>query len=141
MIYYATHGPTVFAPTCFRVAGGIVCCPGSAFLQPLLRDVLIAAALPARDRALTPFDRGSHHAATLSWADSDAASTNADGGVIAPTIPIVSVVAIPPDLNVDALGHLEFLGLRWSSRQDSRQHRGGCRYGKSDLHHPGYSLA
>src|SRR6266699_4947671 len=49
----------------------------------LLRDVLVAAALPARDRAVAPFDRGSHHAAALSWADGDAAWANADGGVIA----------------------------------------------------------
>ncbi len=45
----------------------------------------------------------SHHAAALSWADGDAAWTNADGGVIAPTIPIVAIGAVPPDLNIDAL--------------------------------------
>ena len=80
----------------------------------MLRDVLVTAALPARDRSVAPFDRGSHHAAALSWADGNAAWANADGGVIAPTIPIVAVgavVAVPPDLNIDALGHLEVLGL------------------------------
>jgi hypothetical protein len=34
--------------------------------------VLVATALPARDRAVAPFDRGSHHVAALSWADGDA---------------------------------------------------------------------
>src|SRR6266545_3597765 len=107
--------------------------------QPaLLRNVLVAAALPARDRAVAPFDRGSHHAAALSWADGDAAWANADGGIIAPTVPIVAVgavVAIPPDLNID-LGHLEVLGLGRSSSRDSRQqHRCGCRQDESDLHH------
>ena len=42
---------------------------------------------------------------------SDAVWANADGGVITPTIPIVAVGAVPPDLNIDALGHLELLGL------------------------------
>jgi hypothetical protein len=32
------------------------------------------------------------------------------------------------------------LGLGWSSRRGIRQHRGGCRYGKSDLHLRAYSL-
>src|SRR6266498_1295446 len=109
--------------------------------QPaLLRNVLVAAALPARDRAVAPFDRGSHHAAALSWADGDAAWANADGGVIAPTIPIVAVVAVPPDLNVDALGHLEVLGLRRSSGWGSRQHHCDCRQNESDLHHRASSL-
>jgi hypothetical protein len=35
------------------------------------------------------------------WLD---AWANADGGVIAPTIPIVAVVAVPPDLNCHGLG-------------------------------------
>ena len=78
-----------------------------AVVRPVLRDMLIAAALPARDRAVTPFDRGSYHAAALSWADGNAAWANADSGVIAATVPIVAVVtivAVPPDLNIDALG-------------------------------------
>src|SRR5438034_2065403 len=109
-----------------------IACLGRSFKQSfsLLRDVLVAAALSARDRAVAPFDRGSHHAAALSWADGDAAWANADGGVIAPTIPIVAVgavVAVPPDLNIDALGHLEVLGLGRSSRRGNRQHRCGCR--------------
>src|SRR5438270_12460261 len=101
----------------------------------LLRDVLVAAALPARDRAVAPFDRGSHHAAALSWANSHATWANSDGGIIAPTIPIVAVGAVPPDLNIDALGHLEVLGLGRSSRRRSRQHRCGCRQDESDFHH------
>ena len=88
----------------------------------LLRDVLVTAALPARDRAVAPFDRGSHHAAALSWANSHATWANSDGGIIAPTIPIVAIGAagaVPPDLNIDALGHLELLGIGRSSRWGS----------------------
>jgi hypothetical protein len=33
-----------------------------------------ATALSARDRAVAPFNRGSHHATALSWADGDAAT-------------------------------------------------------------------
>src|SRR5258705_10910567 len=76
---------------------------------------LVAAALLARDRAaVVPFNRGSLHAAALSWADSDAtwADANCGVGVIPPaTVPIVAVVAVPPDLNIDALGHLDALSL------------------------------
>jgi len=64
----------------------------------MLCDVLVAATLPARDCAVAPFDRGSHHASALSRANGDAAWANADGGVIAPTIPIVAVLAVQPDL-------------------------------------------
>ena len=51
--------------------------------------VLVATALPARDRAVAPFDRGSYHAAALSWADGDAAWADADGagdegGIVCP---------------------------------------------------------
>jgi hypothetical protein len=81
--------------------------------------LLVAAALSARDRAVALFNRGSHHAAALSWADGDAAWTNADGGVIAPTIPIVAIGAVPPDLNIDALRHLEALGLGRSGRRSA----------------------
>jgi hypothetical protein len=59
----------------------------------------------------------------LSRAPGDAAWANADGGVIAPTIPIVAVGAIPPDLNIDALRHLELLGLDRIGGRRSRQHR------------------
>jgi hypothetical protein len=99
------------------------------------RRFLVAAALSARDRAVAPFNRGSHHAAALSWADGDAAWTNADGGVIAPTIPVVAVGAVPPDLNIDTLGHFEVLSLGGSGRRRSRQHRCGCRQDESELHH------
>ena len=100
---------------------------------------LVAAAFPARDCTVAPFNRRSDHAAALSWADGDAPWANADGGVIAPTIPIVAVVAVSPDLNIDALGHLEFLGLGRSSSWDShQQHRGGCRQdgARAPVHHP-----
>jgi len=69
-------------------------------------------------------------AAVLSRAPGDAAWANADGGVIAPTIPIVAVGAIPPDLNIDALRHLELLGLDRIGGRRSRQHRCGCRHGE-----------
>jgi hypothetical protein len=72
-------------------------------------ELLVAAALPARDRAVAPFDRGSPHAAALSWANSDTAWANANCGAIAPTLPIVAVVAVPPDLNINAY----LLRLSW----------------------------
>jgi hypothetical protein len=98
---------------------------------------LVATALPARDRAVAPFDGGSHHATAVSWADGDTPWADADSIV---TVPIVAVVAVPPDLNIDALGHLEVLSLGRSSRRRSRQHRCGCRQDKSDLHHQASSL-
>src|SRR5258708_2273620 len=99
---------------------------------------VVAAALPARDPAtVIPFNRGSLHAAALSWADGDTtwAHANCGVGVVSATVPIVAVVAVPPDLNIDALGHLDALGLGRSDERGSRQHRCGCRHGKSDLHH------
>src|SRR6266498_4309495 len=111
--------------------------------QPALwRHVLVAAGLPARDRAVAPFDRGSHHAAALSWADGDTAWANADGGIIAPTVSVVAVGAVPPNLNIDALGHLEFLSLGRSGERRSRQHHCccRCRQDESDLHHRVTSL-
>jgi len=68
--------------------------------------LLVATALPARDHAtIVPFDPGCHRAAVLPWADGDATRADADRNVrvMPPTVP---VVAIPPNLNVDALGHL-----------------------------------
>src|SRR5260370_35009452 len=102
---------------------------------------LVAAALPARDAAaVVPFNRGSLHAAALSWTDGDTASADANCGVgVVPpaTVPIVAVVAVPPDLNIEALGHLDALGFGRSGERGSRQHRCGSRHGKSDLHHGG----
>ena len=105
---------------------------------------------PARDpAAVIPLNRGSHHAAALSWADGDTtwADANCGVGVVPPaTVPIVEVVAIvaivvvPPDLNIDALGHLDALGLGRSGEGGSRMHRCGCRHGKTDLHHVGVLL-
>jgi len=95
---------------------------------------LVAAALPARDHAaVVPFNRGCLHAAALSWADGHTTGAEANCCVGA-TVPIVAVVAVPPDLNIDALG------LGRSDERGSRQHRCGCRYGKSDLHHVESSL-
>src|SRR3982074_963421 len=105
--------------------------------------VLVAATLFARDpAAVVPFNRGSLHAAALSWADGDTtwADANRGVGVVPATIPIVAVVAVPPDLNIDALGHFDALGLGRNDERGSGQHRCGCRQGKSDLHHVGVLL-
>src|SRR3981189_3854769 len=108
------------------------------------RRLVLAATLLARyPAAVVPFNRGSHHAAALSWAGGDTtwADANCGVGVVPPaTVPIVAVVAVPPDLNIDALGHLDALGLGRSDERGSRQHRCGCRHGKSDLHHVGVLL-
>src|SRR5216683_3012184 len=120
-------------------------------IDALVARRLVAATLPARDRAaVVPFNRGSHHAAVLPWADGDTtcADANCDVVVVPPAVPIVAVaavpivavVAVPPDLNIDALGHLDALGLSRSGEGSSRQHRRGCRQGESDLHHVGVLL-
>src|SRR6266403_3607686 len=104
---------------------------------------LVAATLLARDPAAVPFNRRSLYAAALSWADGDTTWADANCGVgVEPlatvpivTVPIVAVFAVPPDLNIDALGHLD--GLDRSDERGSRQHSCGCRNGKSDLHHVG----
>jgi hypothetical protein len=100
--------------------------------------VSVADALPSRDpAAVVPFDRGSLVVAALSWADGDTAWTDANCGVgvVPPTVPIIAVVAVPPDLNIDALSHLDAFGFGRGNQGNSRQHRCGCRYGKSDFHH------
>jgi hypothetical protein len=100
--------------------------------------VSVADALPARDpAAVVPFDRGSLVVAALSWADGDTAWTDANCGVgvVPPTVPIIAVVAVPPDLNINALSHLDAFGFGRGNQGNSRQHRCGCRYGKSDFHH------
>src|SRR5882672_8081327 len=129
-------------PARHRIGGG------SESLTPLnnyffVARRLVAATLLARDpAAVVPFNRGSLHAAALSWADGDTARADANCGVgvVPPAVPIVAVVAVPPDLNIDALGHLDALGLGRSGERGSRQHRCGCRHGKSDLHHVGFLL-
>jgi hypothetical protein len=80
-----------------------------ATLEQLLFLVmrLVATALLARDRAtIVPFDRGGHHAAILPRADGDAAWADADGDVWVIPPATVPIVAVPPELNIDALGHL-----------------------------------
>src|SRR6266700_6159589 len=101
---------------------------------------LVAPSLSARNHAtVVPFDPGRHGATVLSRADGDATWTDADCIVIPPTVPIVAVivtvVAVPPDLNIDALG------LGRSRDRGSRQHCYGCRRDESDLHHWGILLA
>src|SRR5262249_55302324 len=93
----------------------------------------IAISIGARKRRSTkpsripfrPFDRGSHHAAALSWANSDTAWANANCGAIAPRLPIVAVIAVAADLNIDALGHLDVLGL---GRNGADKQRGSHQY-------------
>jgi transposase len=49
-------------------------------------------------------------------------------------------VSAAPDLDVDALGHLEVLGLGRNGadkQRGSHQYRPGCRQGESDLYHVG----
>jgi hypothetical protein len=99
---------------------------GARRLTPPHRCRLVAAALPARDpAAVVPFNRGSLHAAALSWTNGDTAwtDTNCGVGVITPTIPIIAIVAIfvvPPSLHID-LGHLDALGLDRSDERGGRQ--------------------
>jgi hypothetical protein len=102
---------------------------GSESLTPLsnyffVAHRLVAATLLARDRAaVVPFNRGSHHAAALSWADGDTirADANCGVGVVPPaTVLIVAVVAVPPDLNIDALSHPDALGLGIAAPNDLR---------------------
>ena len=92
---------------------------------------LVAAALLARDpAAVIPFNRGSHHAAALSWADGETTGTDANCGVgVVPsaTVPIVPVVAVPPDLNIDAaLGNLDAMGLGRSDEAGQSLAAGRC---------------
>jgi hypothetical protein len=79
---------------------------------------LVAATVLAREPAAVPFTRSSLNAAALWWADGDTtwADANRSVGVeslaveLLATVPIVAVVAVPPDLNIDAWGHLDGLG-------------------------------
>ena len=91
---------------------------------------LVAAALLARDpAAVIPFNRGSDHAAALSWADGDTTGTDANCGVgVVPsaTVPIVPVVAVPPDLNIAALGNLDAMGLGRSDEAGQSSAAGRC---------------
>src|SRR5262249_61585076 len=52
----------------------------------------------------------------------------------------VAVVAVPAELNIDALGHLQVLGVGRSDAHKqwgSHQHRRGCCHGESNLDHLG----
>src|SRR4051812_5437310 len=68
------------------------------------RPFLVAAALSPRDpTAIVPFNCGSYHSAVPSRTDSDTTwpYANRGVGVIPATVSVVTVVAIPPDLNID----------------------------------------
>src|SRR4051812_47290111 len=107
--------------------------------------VLVADALPPCDpAAVVPLDRGSFVVTAFSGADSDTAwaDTNCGVGVVPPAmvsiviVPIVAVVvAVSPNLDIEALGHLDVLGLGRSDERRGHQDRCGCRHCKSDLHH------
>src|ERR1700742_1783279 len=94
----------------------------AGFLRTLfLARRLVADVLPARDpAAVVPFNRGSLHAAALSWADGDTAWTDANRGVgvIPATVPTImgGVVDMQPGIHIE-LGHLDALGL---GRSDKR---------------------
>ena len=87
---------------------------------------LVAATLLAREPAAVPFIRSSLYAAALSWADGDTTWANANRSVgvevlaVEPLaiVPVVAVVAVPPDLNIDAVRHL--YGLGWSDDPGGR---------------------
>jgi hypothetical protein len=65
---------------------------------------LVATALLARDHAtVIPFDRSGHYAAVSPWANGHATGANADGDIWITSV-AVAIIAIPPELNIDALG-------------------------------------
>src|SRR5262252_2337578 len=102
---------------------------------------LVAAAFPVRDAAaVLPFNSGRHHAAVLSWANSDAARADTNRNVRVATFPVVTVVsivavAVPSDLDIDGLGHLDAFGFDRSDERGGGKHRYGCRRGQRDLDH------
>src|SRR5262245_8827942 len=74
---------------------------------------LVATALPTRDHAtIIALDGRGHHAAVAPRADGHAAWTDTDGDVpvVAPAT-VVAIVTVTADPNIDALRHLELLGL------------------------------
>lgn len=100
----------------------------------------VAAALLARDRAaVVPLNRRGHHLAVSLSAYGDATWADADcrARVISRTIPIPIPVAVPiaPDLNINALGHLDSLGFGRSDRRGSHQQGCGSCRGERELDH------
>jgi hypothetical protein len=91
-------------------AGGIL---SAADAKKLTQQAhrLVAATLLAREPAAIPFIRSSLYAAAL-WGDGDTTRADANGSVgveplaveLLATVPIVAVVAVPSDLNIDAFG-------------------------------------
>src|SRR5437763_2618858 len=109
-----------------------------AGISPVTRRLrLVATALPARDRAVAPFDRGSDRATAGPRADGDTPWADADSIVIPPTVPVVAVViTVPADLDIDALGHpYALLGPGRSSNCNSCAQRPGRRHCESDFDH------
>jgi hypothetical protein len=104
---------------------------------------LVATPLPAGNHAaVVAFNGCSYRAAMPSWADSDATRANADGSVavVAIAVPLVAVVPVPPDLNIDALGHLDAFGLGRIVKWTGCQRDCGCAQGESDPQHAKSSL-
>src|SRR5262245_42946401 len=102
---------------------------------------LVATALPARDHAtIIALDGRGHHAAVAPRADGHAAWTDTDGDVpvVAPAT-VVAIVTVAADPNIDALRHLELLGLgrNGAANQRGRHHYRPGRQGENDLQHVG----
>jgi hypothetical protein len=89
-------------------AGGIL---SAADAKKLTQQAHRLVALLAREPAAIPFIRSSLYAAAL-WGDGDTTRADANGSVgveplaveLLATVPIVAVVAVPSDLNIDAFG-------------------------------------
>src|SRR5262249_58789215 len=101
---------------------------------------LVATALPARDHAtIIALDGRGHHAAVAPRADGHAAWTDTDGDVPVALATVVAIVTVAADPNIDALRHLELLGLgrNGAANQRGRHHyRPGPR-GADDLQRVG----
>jgi hypothetical protein len=98
----------------------------STFASPYV-PLVATPLLTSYHATIVSFNPGRHSATALSWADGDAARTDADGGVIAPTIRVP--VAVAAELNVYSLGF---------GRSDDRRGRQDCydrRRDENDLHH------
>src|SRR5262249_32944304 len=105
---------------------------------PVMRPV--ATALPARDRAtIIALDGPGHHAAVAPRADGHAAWTDTDGDVPVAPATVVAIVTVAADPNIDALRHLELLGLgrNGAANQRGRHHSRPGRQGENDLQHVG----
>src|SRR6202035_2426095 len=88
-----------------RFAAGEVV--GTVDVKKLKRQAhrLVAATLLACEPAAVPFVRSGLYAAALWWADGDTTWADANRSVGVKPLATVPIVAVPPDLNIDAWGH------------------------------------